>query len=177
MNTSPYPKSAKLAIRADARLNKRAGRDWNTVTGHFDSLMAFGQVRVEWVEGCGKTHFLAHVVREWRKVVANLRAEGAVVSEERLKFKNSWATSQGGYYEGCVYTLETHPLIAVTRVGSVWRRDDDPGSPLVKVTRINPGGTWLDTVSSTGSTGVSHRDALAKLYSPTTEPFVIEEKE
>ena len=93
--------------RQDAALNKRAGWEKNDLAEYIRVLMAFGDVEIGWRETCGnKIDRTQHVYRAWIKVLLKLKKDGFVITEERVRHSNTWATLAGGFWSSIIYKWE-----------------------------------------------------------------------
>jgi len=101
-----FPKAHSAAARADERLNRRGNTVKNPVQKTLTQLLEFGKVEVGWRESAGATDPTMNEYREWAKVVAALRADGAVIDEQRIKHGNGGASIKGGFWNSIVYTLK-----------------------------------------------------------------------
>lgn len=95
-----------LIVSLDAQLSKRAGYTTHPMRDAVDILKRFGKVEIGWRESCGKTDPTMHAKRAWDRVVKALRADGASITEQRIKHGNAYATSRGGFWCSIVYSVE-----------------------------------------------------------------------
>ena len=106
----PETFSAYIA-KEDEALNRRAGYTANELDYLIRTLQRNGRIEVGWRECCGKTDFTMHVHRAWCKVVKKIAKAGIVLTEERVKHKNAYATDHGGFWSSTVYTAPGAPVV------------------------------------------------------------------
>ena len=103
---SPSQATLDYITKQDAALNKRAGWEQNSLDNLVNRLLTYGLVEVGWRESCGTTDRTHHIYRAWLKVLPKLKKDLPVITEERGKHGNSYATSKGGFWNSIIYTLE-----------------------------------------------------------------------
>lgn len=97
-------KTLEFIAKKDILLDKRNGWDAKNLMKYAVALTA-GQVEVGWRETCGTTDMTMHTYREWVKVVSKLKKDGFVISEERVKHKNAYASNNGGFWNSIIYKV------------------------------------------------------------------------
>ena len=96
-------KVALVIAKQDEILTKKNPYCKNELAKTFDNLVKFGQVEVGWRESCGYTDRGVYLKRGWDKVIAAAKKDGLVITEERVKHGNAWATKNGGFWNSIIY--------------------------------------------------------------------------
>lgn len=105
-NPTPSPKTLEYIAKQDAALNKKLGWTRDSLTELMQTLTKTGRVEVGWRESCGTTDATMHTYRAWVKLIPKLHKDGLVLTEERVKHKNAYATNNGGFWNSIIYRLE-----------------------------------------------------------------------
>lgn len=96
-------KLALLIAKQDEVLTKKNPHCKNELAKTFDNLTTFGQVEVGWRESCGSTDKTVFIKRGWDKVIAAAKKDGMIITEERIKHNNQWASKCGGFWSSIIY--------------------------------------------------------------------------
>lgn len=99
----------ELAKNLDEKLSAMQGYTARDIQRSIETMLKTGQVEIGWRECCGKTDFTAKIHSAWEKLISNMKKYGFVISEERVKHDNRYATANGGFWNSIIYKIEKRP--------------------------------------------------------------------
>jgi len=92
--------------REDSKINKLCGWETNDIAGYYSELQKYGLVEVGWRESCGATDKTHVAYRSWRKIITLMTKSGAVITEQRVKHGNAYASNKGGFWQSIIFRRE-----------------------------------------------------------------------